>query len=465
MKKQNLICALMLVFIFLGFNSFSQKKAKLLEVGVAKIEITPERPIRLTGYSDRDFPFEKAHHKLWGKALAFGNAKEGYSLLITVDLLGIPARITEHVRKELAKEINVKSENISICASHTHSGPQIGSIVSHFHKPLSPDELAEVALYSQSLIPKLKEVSLKAIQSIAPSQVSWGQGELGFAVNRRGHIKPNGPVDHSMPMMKVSDASGTTKAVLVNYACHAVTLGPLNNVVHGDWVGEAQIQIEEKLPPGAIALVSVGCGADQNSNPRMDTKNPSMDLENARIQGKSVADEVSRLIASPTLKPLIQAPVGAMTNVDLHFAEMPDPVKLAQDAKGSGRTSNFSNLMLGKLARSEMPEKISYPIQVWNFGKELAMVFLAGEVVVDYSLRIKQEIGKDRVWINAYSNDMPCYIPSLRVLREGGYEAETAMIGYEKPSKFTEEVEETVMNGLYSILPAHFKPKTILRSK
>lgn len=465
MKLNFFLYALALLLWSTCFETIAQKKGKLMDVGVAKIDITPERPIRLTGYSDRDNPFEKAHHRLWGKALAFGNAKEGYSVLITVDLLGIPARITEHVRKELAKEINVKPENISICASHTHSGPQIGSIVSHFHKPLSPDELAEVALYSHSLIPKLKEVSLKAIQSIAPSQVSWGQGELGFAVNRRKHHNPNGPVDHAMPMMKIADANGTTKAVMVNYACHAVTLGPLNNVVHGDWVGEAQIQIEEKLPPGAIALVSVGCGADQNSDPRMDTKNPSMDLENARLQGKSVADEVSRLLGSADLKPIGKAPSGALTNVDLHFAEMPDPLKLAQDAKGSGRTSNFSNLLLGKMARSEMPEKISYPIQVWNFGKDLAMVFLAGEVVVDYSLRIKQEIGKDRVWINAYSNDMPCYIPSLRVLREGGYEAETAMIGYEKPSKFTEDVEETVMNGLYSILPTHFKPRTILRSK
>ncbi|GAA4439543.1 hypothetical protein GCM10023091_21890 [Ravibacter arvi] len=433
------------------------KKPKLIEVGVAKIEITPVRPIRLTGYSDRDFPFSGVHHKLWGKALAFGNSKDGYSLLITLDLLGIPGRITEHVRKELAREMNVRPENITICASHTHSGPQIGSIVSHFHKPLSPDELAEVALYSQGLVPKLKEVSLQAIRTIAPARVSWGQGEVGFAVNRREHIKPNGPVDHAMPLLKITDPDGKIRAVLVSYACHAVTLGPLNNVVHGDWVGEAQLQIEQSLPDGAIAMVSVGCGADQNSNPRMNTKNPEMDLENARIQGKSIAGEVSRLIASSELKSLTEAPKGVLSNVDLEFAGMPDPMKLAEDARGSGRTSNYSNLMLGKMARSEMPEKISYPIQVWNFGKDLAMIFLAGEVVVDYSLRLKKQIGKDRVWINAYANDMPCYIPSLRVLKEGGYEAETAMIGYEKPSKFKEDVEEKIINEVNRLLPQAFR--------
>jgi neutral ceramidase len=434
------------------------KKQPLIDVGVAKIDITPSRPIRLTGYSDRNDPFEGVHHRLWGKALAFGNAKDGYSVLLTVDLLGIPGRITDHVRKELAKAIQVRPEQVTICASHTHSGPQLGSIVSHFHKPLSPDELAEVALYSQGLIPKLTEVSLEAIRSIAPALVSWGQGEVGFAVNRRGHIRPNGPVDHAMPLMKITDPEGKVRAVLVSYACHAVTLGPLNNVIHGDWVGEAQLQIEQQLPEGAIAFVSVGCGADQNSHPRMDTKQPENDLKNARIQGKSIADEVSRLVASAELKPIKRAPKGQLSTIDLEFAEMPDPVKLAEDAKGSGRTSNYSNLMLGKMARSEMPEKIVYPIQVWNFGNELAMVFLAGEVVVDYSIRLKKEIGQHRIWVNAYANDMPCYIPSLRVLREGGYEAETAMIGYEKPSKFKEDVEEKIIDQVHRLLPRPFKP-------
>jgi len=456
MKNNNLLnfsFALIVSCLLLSGHVLGQnKKQKTMEVGVAKVEITPDRPIRLTGYSDRGEPFEKVHHKLWAKALAFGNSRDGYSVLITVDLLGIPGQITGQVRKALGKDVGIRPENLTISASHTHSGPQIGSIISHFDKPLSPDELAEVALYSQGLIPKLRNVALEAIKTIQPSFVSWGQGELGFAVNRRQHIKPNGPVDHAMPLLKVTKTDGTVRAVLASYACHAVTLGPMNNVVHGDWVGEAQIQIEQTLPEDAIALVTVGCGADQNSNPRMNTKNPEMDLENARKQGKAVADEVDRLVKSNTLVPLQELPQGKLKHVDLQFASMPDPLLLAKDAKGAGRTSNYSNLMLGRLARSEMPDKISYPVQTWTFGKSLTMIFMGGEVVVDYALRLKKEFGKERIWVNAYSNDMPCYIPSLRVLREGGYEAETAMIGYEKPSKFTEDVEERIMNTIYEMI-------------
>ncbi|MFK5974543.1 MAG: neutral/alkaline non-lysosomal ceramidase N-terminal domain-containing protein [Flavobacteriaceae bacterium] len=447
----------MITFLFflivncaLGFT-YGQKD-ELIDVGVARIDITPEKPVRLSGYSGRDNLFESVHHKLWAKAMAFRNKHDGYSILVTVDLLGIPGEITEKVRSELGNLIALNPEDFTICASHTHSGPQIGNIVSHFNKPLSPDELAEISLYAMDLTTKLKKVSLMAVKNIKSSSVSWGQGEVDFAINRRTSINPDGVVDHALPILKISDPDGAVRAVLVSYACHAVTLGPKNNVVHGDWAGEAQIQIEENFP-GVIAMVTIGCGADQNSHPRMNSENPEMDLENAKKQGKSIADEVNRLVSSQILSPLKEAPSGNMKYIDLTFADIPDPRKLADDAKKSGRTSNYSLLLLSRMARSEaIPMKISYPIQVWNFGKDLVMIFLGGEVVVDYSLRLKKELGADRVWINSYANDMPCYIPSLRILKEGGYEAEGAMIGYEKPSRFTEDVEEKIMEGIYSIL-------------
>ena len=457
MKNKHLItCSIFLIFNF-TFGIVSGQKDKLIDVGVARIDITPEKPVRLSGYSGRDVPFESVYMKVWAKAMAFGNEKEGFSILITVDLLGIPGEITKKVRSELGNSIALDPGNFTICASHTHSGPQVGNIIAHFNKPLSPDELAEISLYAMDLTEKLKKVSLEAVQNIKPCTVSWGQGEVDFAVNRRTSINPNGVVDHSLPILKVSDANGVVQAILVSYASHGVTLGPKNNVVHGDWIGEAQIQIEEDFP-GAIAMVAIGCAGDQNSSPRMNSEHPEMDLVNAREQGKSVADEVNRLVSSKTLKPLKEAPNGKLKYIDLTFAEVPDPEKLAKDAKGSGRTSNYSLLLLGRMARSEpIPMKISYPIQVWNFGRDLTMIFLGGEAVVDYSLRLKKELGADRIWVNSYANDMPCYIPSLRILKEGGYEAEGAMIGYEKPSRFTEDVEEKVMEGIYSILPEEFK--------
>ena len=84
-----------------------------------------------------------------------------------------------------------------------------------------------------------------------------------------------------------------------------------------------------------------------------------------------------------------------------------------------------------------------YPVQTWQLGQDLTWIALGGEVVVDYSLRLKKELGK--VWVAGYANDVMAYIPSVRVLKEGGYEGATAMIYYGLPSPWGPAVEEMIV--------------------
>jgi hypothetical protein len=84
------------------------------------------------------------------------------------------------------------------------------------------------------------------------------------------------------------------------------------------------------------------------------------------------------------------------------------------------------------------------------------MVFLAGEVVVDYALRLKWEIDAGRLWVVAYSNDVPAYIPSRRILSEGGYEADSSLIYYGHASRFSPQVEDLIVQAVHGILPASF---------
>jgi hypothetical protein len=100
--------------------------------------------------------------------------------------------------------------------------------------------------------------------------------------------------------------------------------------------------------------------------------------------------------------------------------------------------------------------QLPYLVQTWNFGDELAMVFLPGEVVVDYSLRLKREYDARRFWVNAYANDVPCYIPSKRIWREGGYEGGYAMIYYDRPTRLAEGTEELIVSAVHDLLPREF---------
>src|SRR5262249_35203995 len=86
-----------------------------------------------------------------------------------------------------------------------------------------------------------------------------------------------------------------------------------------------------------------------------------------------------------------------------------------------------------------------YPVQTWRLGDDLTWVALGGEVVVDYSLRLKRELGRDATWVAGYTNDVMAYIPSLCVLKEGGYEGATAMIYYGQPTVWSPRVEESIV--------------------
>jgi hypothetical protein len=54
--------------------------------------------------------------------------------------------------------------------------------------------------------------------------------------------------------------------------------------------------------------------------------------------------------------------------------------------------------------------------------------------------------------VAGYSNDVFGYVPSLRVLREGGYEGGDAMIYYAKPGPFNEAVEELIVGKVHQLM-------------
>ncbi len=86
----------------------------------------------------------------------------------------------------------------------------------------------------------------------------------------------------------------------------------------------------------------------------------------------------------------------------------------------------------------------AYPVQVWQFGHSLTFIGLTAEPVVDYSLRFKGRYGWDTTWVAGYNNELLAYIPSLRVLNEGGYEGADAMLEYGLPAPFGHAIEETI---------------------
>jgi len=232
--------------------------------------------------------------------------------------------------------------------------------------------------------------------------------------------------------------------------CHGTTLPGDVNQLHGDWMGEAQRLIEARHPD-AIAMIAIGAGADANPQPRGT-------MENVETHGKEIADNVEKLLTSAQLQPLTIPPVGTVKWVKLPFSKAPSVQELIKQTEDKTVMGYYARLALDRIARGHaIPAYLDYPVQTWAFGNDFVMVNLAGEVVVDYSVRLKEEIGAERVWLNAYANDVPCYIASKRVIKEGGYEADVSMYYYDKPSPFVEEVEDIIVKAVHDILPADFR--------
>jgi hypothetical protein len=406
------------------------------KAGAARVNITPQEPIWLAGYGARTKPSEGVLHEIYVKALALQHDDSAPAVLVTSDLLGFTREMADTVAEAAAKKYGLSRDRLVLNASHTHSAPVTGQLLRPAY-PLDDAHAVVIRRYTEALLDRVVGVIGAALRDVAPAQLAFEQGLAGFAVNRRRvslrHLP--GPVDHDVPVLSVRAPDHRLLAVVFGYACHATVLS--DYLVNGDWPGFAQETIE-KQHPGVMALFVAGCGADANPLPRRS-------VELARTYGKVLAlavDEVLNRKMRPVSGPL----TSVLESVDIPFQKPPSREefqKRLQEPDASRR--RHARYMLDRLARDgRLPDRYPYPVQLWQFGRDLTFLALAGEVVVDYALRFKSQYGWNDTWVAGYSNDVFAYIPSLRVLREGGYEGGGAMIGYGQPGPFGAAVEEII---------------------
>jgi hypothetical protein len=416
------------------------------QVGAASVDITPEYPVRLSGYGGRRLPNTGVSQHIFAKALAIGGDEEGPAVVVTVDNCGVPASMRDEVLRRLGTKSKVSHERLAICSSHTHCAPMlIGMLPNLFGMDIPAEHLPAIERYTRELTDAIEKVVLAALADRKPATLTWSVGKVGFAANRRSF--PMKPVDHDLPVLRATSTEGKVRAIFTSYACHCTTIGI--DEIHGDWAGCAQEALQREFP-GAIALTAMGCGADQNPNPRRT-------MELVKQYGEDLGAEAKRLVLGE-MKP-VNGPVKCNAKqIELAFGTL--PTREEWQALAASKTPAIAYHATKNLARLDRGEKIPthlpYLVQTWAFGNDMAMVFLPGEITVDYSLRIKREFDPARLWVNGYSNDVPCYVPSRRVLDEGGYEGAGAMVYYDRPTQFAPDVEERIMKAVHEVTPKDF---------
>ena len=225
--------------------------------------------------------------------------------------------------------------------------------------------------------------------------------------------------------------------MVFGYACHATVLSFYQ--WSGDYPGFAQTELEQRHQ-GCVALFWAGCGADQNPLPRRT-------VELAQHYGNRLAGAVDAILLTTRMSALADTLVTRYREVELPLDTLPTEEQLRQEAQSPQKPlAARATLLLARLQRGEpLSQTYPYPIGLWRIGDEISFVTLGGEVVVDYSLRLKTQLSGLSTWVAGYSHDVMAYIPSRRVLLEGGYEGADAMVYYGLPARWTPDVEALIV--------------------
>ncbi len=403
--------------------------------GAARARITPDTPSWLVGFAARTKPATTVALDLYAKVLALESSPDHRAVIVTADLIGFTERVTNTIASRAAAKYKLRRDQLFLFASHTHSGP---ALLDRMTISIADDAAFHQAAeaYTNRLIDQIDAAIGEALSKLTPVRVSSGWTEANFAFNRRtdhlAQIHPGqsfpSPVDHRVPVLRLEPV-----AILFGYACHPTVLTGDTYEISADYPGYAQQAIEQSNP-GVTAMFIQLTSGDQRANPR-----------GTRQLAQTHGNSLAKAVLEAKLEPLKAGLSTTIEEIRLPFAahtkEAYNAEALSQDPFAARR----GKAMLVAMEAKNMPLSAPYPIQALQLGS-LTLLALPGEVVVDYALYFKAKFG-NRVITAAYASYLPGYIPSLRVQREGGYEAGDAMMYFTQPGWFTDQVEPLILKA------------------
>lgn len=412
------------------------------QAGVARVVITPPEFMWMSGYGNRSHAAEGKVHELYARAAALQDGNGNTAVFIASDLIGVPIGMVRTVSTAIEQQHGIPRKSLMFTCSHTHCGPALDDMLSHM-LDMQESDWQQVRAYQKWLNARMTDVISAAIADLKPARLSTGSGTTTFAANRRAP-RGQGPYDHQVPVLRIESLDGKVlRGLVFGYACHNTTLSFYQWC--GDYAGFAQLYLEDRHP-GSVAMFFTGGGADQNPLPRRS-------LELAEKYGRMLATAVDDVLENNHMRPVTGGLRTAFEEIPLTFAALPTREELEATLQNGNRfqKARAANLLKQWDANSGLSATHPFPVQVWQLGSGLTWVALGGELVVDYQIRLKKELGDDRTWVTGYANHVMAYIPSERVLEEGGYEGDTSMVYYQLPSKWKPGLERQIVDAVHRL--------------
>lgn len=435
------ILLLLLVLTYTNVHSNNVVAADDFLVGKSVIEITPPIPYRMSGYfSERLSTGIK--DRLYAKTLVFIQGKTK-GAIVFCDLIGISPKVAQKARAEAETKYGIPANNISIAATHSHTGPlYFGALRKHFHdrkvKASGTDEF-EVVDYPQKLVGAIvKSIGLAHETAQAVKMQVGNASENRLSFNRRFHMKtggvrfnpgqqnPNivrvaGPIDPEVGLVSFTNINSSRPwGSIVAFALHLDTVG--GTEYSADYPKYLQDRLRQTRGDDFVSFFGAGTCGDIN---HIDVK----------IKGRRSAQEIGTLLGETVDKKLtslatVQKPDLAIKNTKVDallqtYAQSEiEKCKKNMDLVDTSKLSFLDRVHTYKVTALQMRNAKSIPLEVHAFklSKECAIVTLPGEVFVELGMAIKAASPFDTTLVIELANDAPGYIPTRKAFAEGSYE-------------------------------------------
>ncbi len=379
-----------------------------MTLGVAQVDITPAKPVLMSGYEARKTPFTGVHDPLFASALYFSG--EGTAVvLITADVIGFRAEFVDEVRAAISARTGIPPSNIMLTAVHNHGGPAIKA--DEDEVPSANEEYVKV------LKGKLIDLAVEASKKGVPFRMGIGKGACAMNINRRAVFadggvwlgrNPDGPCDHEVGVVKLEDMSGATLAVLVNWPCHGTTSGEGNYEITGDWPGAAARTLKKRA--GKDIVVAVTAGASGDINP---IYGPGTDFDEIEAVGFHVGTEAWKALAGIETSPVHS--LGAVSAAMTLPGKKPCPDRYPR-------------------ATYERGPDVEVRLTALKIG-DLVLCGVSGELMNEIGQAVKKGSPLTGTFVVTHANGSSGYICTDKAFPEGGYEVQVTrlMPGAEGP--------------------------------
>lgn len=422
----------------------------MFQAGIAKVLITPPIGSPLTGYAARQGVSTGVHDDLFARALVLVHG--GVSMaMVSVEVLALGAEFVNGARRRIAARTGIPAESILIAATHTHSGPV--TIRTFFNE----GERLDTA-YMARLEAAIDDAVLDAWQHRFAARIGTGACAVeGVGANR---CDPSRVIDREAGVIRVDDATGRLRAVVVQYGCHPTLLGFSNLLVTGDYPAMALAAIEQAAPGcqamffnGAEGNVSVNHASELNA---IGVATPDRTFPRAKEIGGRLAAAV--LTALPRIATRSNVEISVIHwPFELAAREYPDDVDEAYEAarRRTAEAPDDDEILLRKARAAELYAavdranarmvresggKVPFPLQAVLIG-DAVFLGVPGELFSETGLALKRKLARP-LFIIGLANGYTGYVPTESAFREGGYESAVAFCAADSERRLLEAVEQ-----------------------